>query len=194
MKVLGTTLAALGLCVAVAACESPQQKIAGKEDMMTAAGFKFVPANTPARQQSFRQLPPHKFARQIRNGQVFYVYPDPTVCVCLYVGDQNAYATYRNYPAERLIKLPDSVDFETAAGMMLQGSTTLWTLLRLRAPGVTMMRMPVFCWTQLVTCLMVAASRPPASPSATRPSGSTSRSDGGRPARADNEVLTCSAQ
>ena len=34
-----------------------------------------------------------------------------------------AYATHRNYPAERLIKLPDSVDFETAAGMMLQGMT-----------------------------------------------------------------------
>ena len=29
------------------------------------------------------------------DGRVFYVYPDPTVCVCLYVGDQNAYATYR---------------------------------------------------------------------------------------------------
>ena len=28
------------------------------------------------------------------------------------------------------------------------------------APGVTMMRMPVFCWTQLVTCLMVAAAFP----------------------------------
>lgn len=34
-----------------------------------------------------------------------------------------AYASYRNYPAERLIKLPDSIDFETAAGMMLQGMT-----------------------------------------------------------------------
>jgi NADPH2:quinone reductase len=34
-----------------------------------------------------------------------------------------AYATYRNYPAERLIKLPDGVDFDTAAGMMLQGMT-----------------------------------------------------------------------
>jgi NADPH2:quinone reductase len=34
-----------------------------------------------------------------------------------------AYATFRNYPAERLIKLPDTVDFETAAGMMLQGMT-----------------------------------------------------------------------
>lgn len=34
-----------------------------------------------------------------------------------------AYATTRNYPAERLIKIPDTVDFETAAGMMLQGMT-----------------------------------------------------------------------
>ena len=40
MKRIGTTLAALGLCVAAAACQNPQQKIAGKEDMMTAAGFK----------------------------------------------------------------------------------------------------------------------------------------------------------
>jgi len=35
----GTTLAALGLCVAVGACQTPQQKVAAKEDMMTAAGF-----------------------------------------------------------------------------------------------------------------------------------------------------------
>jgi hypothetical protein len=95
MMRIGTTLAALGLCVAVAACQSPQQKIANKEDMMTAAGFKFVPANTPQRQANFKLLPAHKFARQIKDGRVFYVYPDPTVCVCLYVGDQNAYATYR---------------------------------------------------------------------------------------------------
>jgi cytochrome c oxidase subunit I len=30
----------------------------------------------------------------------------------------------------------------------------------MRAPGVTMMRMPVFCWTQVVTCLMVVAAFP----------------------------------
>ena len=95
MNRIGTTLAALGLCVGLAACQSPQQKVAAKEDMMTAAGFKFVPANTPQRQVQFKQLPPHKFSRQIKDGRVFYVYPDPTVCVCLYVGDQNAYATYR---------------------------------------------------------------------------------------------------
>ena len=78
---------------------SPQQKVAGKEDMMTAAGFKFVPANTPQRQAQFKQLPPHKFSRQIKDGRVFYVYPDPTVCVCLYVGDQTR---LRHLPQERV--------------------------------------------------------------------------------------------
>jgi cytochrome c oxidase subunit 1 len=51
--------------------------------------------------------------------------------------------------------------FLAACGMILQGSTTLWTLLRMRAPGVTLTRIPVFCWSQLVTCLMVVAAFPP---------------------------------
>ena len=90
-----STLAILGMCAAVAACQTTQQSIGNKEDMMAAAGFKFVPANTPQRQASFKNLPPHKFSREMKNGQVFYVYPDPTVCVCLYVGNQAAYGRYQ---------------------------------------------------------------------------------------------------
>jgi hypothetical protein len=95
MKRIATIVALLGTGLVAAGCQTTKSQIAGKEDVMTAAGFKFLPANTPERQMQFRQLPPHKFSRQIRDGRVFYVYPDPTVCVCLYVGDQNAYATYR---------------------------------------------------------------------------------------------------
>ena len=94
MNKLGATLVVLGT-LAAAACESPQQKIANKEDNLAAAGFKFVPTNSPARQAAIKQLPPHKFSRQMRDGRVFYVYPDPTICGCLYVGDQNAYGRYR---------------------------------------------------------------------------------------------------
>ena len=43
---------------------------------------------------AFKQLPPNKFARETRDGRTFYVYPDPMVCGCLYVGDQRAYGTY----------------------------------------------------------------------------------------------------
>jgi cytochrome c oxidase subunit I len=50
--------------------------------------------------------------------------------------------------------------FLAATGMILMGATMLWTLLRMRAPGITMLRIPVFCWTQVVTCLMVLAGFP----------------------------------
>ena len=101
MRRIGRTVAALGLCAVAAACQSPQQKGANKENMLAAAGFKVIPANTPQRQASFRRLPPHKLSRQVRDGRVFYIYPDPTVCVCLYVGDQQAYTTYRKYMLEK---------------------------------------------------------------------------------------------
>ena len=48
--------------------------------------------------------------------------------------------------------------FLAAAGMILLAGTVLWTMLRLRAPGVTMLRLPVFAWTMVVTCLMTLAA------------------------------------
>jgi cytochrome c oxidase subunit I len=45
--------------------------------------------------------------------------------------------------------------FLAATGMILLASTMLWTVLRMRAPGMTMMRLPVFTWTEVVTCFMV---------------------------------------
>ena len=50
--------------------------------------------------------------------------------------------------------------FMVALGMILQGACILWTILRMRAPGVTLMRMPVFAWTELVNVLMVLAGFP----------------------------------
>jgi cytochrome c oxidase subunit I len=50
--------------------------------------------------------------------------------------------------------------FLAASGMIMHGATVLWTMLRLRAPGMTMLRMPLFAWTMLVTCLMTLAAFP----------------------------------
>ncbi|MGE5289834.1 MAG: cytochrome c oxidase subunit I [Micromonosporaceae bacterium] len=50
--------------------------------------------------------------------------------------------------------------FLSASGMILLGGTVLWTALCLRAPGITMMRLPVFTWSMIVTCLMVLMSFP----------------------------------
>jgi cytochrome c oxidase subunit 1 len=50
--------------------------------------------------------------------------------------------------------------FLSSVGMILLAGTVLWTALRLRAPGMTLLRMPVFTWSMVVTCLMVVMSFP----------------------------------
>ena len=45
-------------------------------------------------------------------------------------GPPGAYAEVRNLPADRLVKLPDAIDFKTAAAMMLQGMTAQYLLRR----------------------------------------------------------------
>lgn len=97
MRRPGLIVAALGFFLVVAACAKPDpsRQVMNKEDALTASGFTFVPANTPQRQAAFSKLPPHKFIQQVRDGKVIYVYPDPTICVCIYVGGPRAYAAYR---------------------------------------------------------------------------------------------------
>ena len=45
-------------------------------------------------------------------------------------GPLGAYAEARNIPADRLVKLPDAIDFKQAAAMMLQGITAQYLLRR----------------------------------------------------------------
>ncbi|HWK28992.1 MAG TPA: cbb3-type cytochrome c oxidase subunit I [Solirubrobacter sp.] len=45
-------------------------------------------------------------------------------------------------------------------GELLMAGAILATLLGRRTAGMTMLRMPVFCWTQLITCLLVLFSFP----------------------------------
>lgn len=45
-----------------------------------------------------------------------------------YAGPMGAYAAERNAPADRLVKLPDAISYETAAAMMLQGMTVRYLL------------------------------------------------------------------
>src|SRR5690606_26622372 len=41
-----------------------------------------------------------------------------------------AYAEWRNYPADKAVKIPDAIDDRTAAAMMLQGMTTEYLIRR----------------------------------------------------------------
>lgn len=82
------------------------------------AGFLVRPANTPERQAMLARLPAHKFVRHAKGDNIQYVYADPSVCRCLYVGSQAAYAKYQeNKQSDQRIKelKRDLRDHENAA-------------------------------------------------------------------------------
>jgi hypothetical protein len=79
----------------IAGCQTRQQAVVQHEDNLAAAGFIVRPANTPERQAMLARLPAHKFVQRVNGDQVHYVYADPLVCGCLYVGSQQAYNQYK---------------------------------------------------------------------------------------------------
>ena len=94
-------LPALAACLLIAACATPQQRAESRENLLTAAGFTAQPANTPERVTSLHTLPANKVVQHTRGGMVRYVYADPLVCGCLYVGDQAAYGRYQQEVFQR---------------------------------------------------------------------------------------------
>src|SRR6476469_1983225 len=45
-------------------------------------------------------------------------------------------------------------------GTLLTGVNFVTTILKIRAPGMTYLRMPMFCWTSLASCLLILAAFP----------------------------------
>jgi hypothetical protein len=78
-------------------CMTTRQAVTQNEDNLVAAGFILRPAITAERQAMLNRLPPHTFVKRIHGDTVHYVYADPLVCDCLYVGTQQAYRQYKQY-------------------------------------------------------------------------------------------------
>jgi hypothetical protein len=89
--ILGT----LAAITAIGACQTQQQMVTEREDKLAAAGFVIKPANTPERQAMLTRLPAHRFVTRQNGDTIHYVYADPLVCGCLYVGTQQAYDQYK---------------------------------------------------------------------------------------------------
>jgi hypothetical protein len=90
-RVLGVLVGLLAL----GACQTQQQAIQSREDKLSAAGFIIKPANTPDRQSMLTRLPANQFVMRQNGDTIHYVYSDPIVCGCLYVGTQQAYNQYK---------------------------------------------------------------------------------------------------
>ncbi len=65
------------------------------ESRLAASGFKVIPVTTPAQEKQMATLPTGKVSVVKRNGQVFFVYPDPAQKQ-LYVGRDAQYDAYQN--------------------------------------------------------------------------------------------------
>jgi hypothetical protein len=81
--------------LAITGCASQQQLVGQKEDLLAAAGFQVRIADSPHRLAAMRSLPPNKFVTKVVNGQPAYLYADPLVCRCVYFGNQQNWAAYR---------------------------------------------------------------------------------------------------
>lgn len=92
---------ALLMIVMLAACQMTKGSITRHEDRLAAAGFVVKPANTPERQDMLHRLPPNKFVQRANGDDIKYVYADPVVCGCLYVGTQAAYAQFQRDRQQR---------------------------------------------------------------------------------------------
>ncbi len=87
----------------LAGCASPQEVIASRENVLSASGFAVLPANSPERQNMMATLPPGHISQIIQGNNVTYLFPDPLVCHCLYVGGQQNFAQYEAYVQSRRI-------------------------------------------------------------------------------------------
>ena len=87
------SLRSLAVLIALAAVGCAPS-VVSTENALAQAGFRMTPADTPQRMAALTALQPHKFSMQLRNAKAVWVYADPTICHCLYLGDQIAYDTY----------------------------------------------------------------------------------------------------
>jgi hypothetical protein len=87
-RILGLSLSA----VLLAGCQSTQ--VLQTEDALTAAGFSVRIADTAERQEMLNRLPANQFVQRVQGNIVHYVYADPRVCGCLYIGTQQDFDQY----------------------------------------------------------------------------------------------------
>jgi hypothetical protein len=85
--------ALLGLAVG---CSTTKQT----ENLLSAAGFKTIPATTPQQQAHLKTLPPNKVTMVVRDAKPYFVYPDAKAQV-LYVGQQAQYDAYQKLRVEK---------------------------------------------------------------------------------------------
>ena len=112
------------LCTSLlAALEVPSKPFLDKNSFyLSSAGFRVQVANDPAGKKALHALPPHRFVIHRFGNDVRYLYAEPNHCVCIFIGTQANYQSYRDILA-RPVDQPDLVspDYKTQASALLYG-------------------------------------------------------------------------
>lgn len=117
----GYRYAAMALIAALALSACKTQQVQTREDNLSAAGFLVVPANTPEKKAMLNRLPANRFVMRTHGNVVHYVYADPLVCGCLYVGTQQQ---YNQYVRDR--QTQDQLDEQQMTAQMYQDPAWDW--------------------------------------------------------------------
>jgi hypothetical protein len=110
------------------ALEMPSKPFLDKNSFyLSSAGFRVQLANDAAGKQALHALPPHRFVMHRYGNDVRYLYAEPSHCVCIFIGTQGAYQSYRVMLANAADQ-PDNVsaDYKTQASALLYGDPYDW--------------------------------------------------------------------
>ncbi len=110
-------LAAVALLGLAMGCASTKHT----ENLLSAAGFKALPASTAERQAQLKALPPHKVSMVVRAGKTYYAFPDLKNQV-LYVGQESQYQEYQRLRVKEEL----AEDQVSAAEMNSEDSWNMW--------------------------------------------------------------------
>ena len=94
-------LLALIVFSAMTGCAITKSIITENETMLAAAGFQIKPADTPEKLANLRSFLPNKLVTETKNGGLYFLYADPKVCLCIYIGNELAYQKYQGMVYEK---------------------------------------------------------------------------------------------
>ena len=95
---------ALLVALAATGCATIRRnEVQQTEQMLAAAGFRMKPADNAERITHLRTLPSRKLAPYQQGSDIYWVYADPDVCNCLWVGNEQQYQAYQKIRIDKEI-------------------------------------------------------------------------------------------
>jgi hypothetical protein len=98
MRAPGAGLAAIFCLVLLSAGASAQQEAIDMH--LEDVGF-VMRAATPQQVERLKLLPPRRFITRTAGGRRYYLYADPDLCKCVFLGDDAAMQSYKDLVAAR---------------------------------------------------------------------------------------------